>query len=257
MTSGVSGGSSTGVVDDSSDGGETSTGPAPDFGVGQECDILQQDCPRGYKCIVYNEEGPGSLGDDWGCFPVVEDPVGVGETCTVIDGVGSGLDDCPVGAVCWDVDAETNEGYCVSYCMGSNQNPTCEDPDTFCRIPGDASFGMWCLPVCDPLGDDCGEGLTCTSGDGFSFGCSPDASGEAGAAGDPCEFVTQCDPGLACVGAELVPDCTMSSGCCSAYCTVGDDSPCAPGQTCEPFYDEDPAPHPAWENVGVCALGPG
>ncbi|MEM7155669.1 MAG: ribulose phosphate epimerase [Myxococcota bacterium] len=225
--------------------------------MGQECDILQQDCPRGYKCIVYNEEGPGSLGDDWGCFPVVEDPVGVGETCTVIDGVGSGLDDCPVGAVCWDVDAETNEGYCVSYCMGSNQNPTCEDPDTFCRIPGDASFGMWCLPVCDPLGDDCGEGLTCTSGDGFSFGCSPDASGEAGAAGDPCEFVTQCDPGLACVGAELVPDCTMSSGCCSAYCTVGDDSPCAPGQTCEPFYDEDPAPHPAWENVGVCALGPG
>lgn len=254
-TSGVSTGrTSTGIADDSTGLGSDSTGLPPDFEEGQECDIFLQDCPRGYKCIVYNEKGPGGLGNAWGCFPVSDEPVGLGEPCTAIDGVGSGLDDCPAGAACWGGDySETGEGHCVSYCTGDFSNPVCEDPDTFCHVPGDASIGAWCFPVCAPLGGDCPEGQTCISSDNYTFSCVTDASGRGGAVGDPCEFINACDPGLRCTPAELVPNCTSLS-CCSAYCTVGEDSGCAPGQTCEPFYDEGPPPHPSWKDVGVCVL---
>ncbi len=255
-TAGGPTGTTTAVADEGSD--DTGHGgfiDEPDVGIGQQCDILTQDCPAGLKCIVYDPTGSGSLGWSWGCFPVVDDPVEVGETCTAIGGVGSGLDDCPVGAVCWDVDNRTLEGQCVAYCTGGGPDPTCDDPDTLCNIPGDASVGMWCFEVCDPRADDCDPGEVCVSFNSYSFVCGPDASGDAGAIGDPCEFVNACDPGLLCTGAATVPGCVGAAGCCTAYCTVGDDSPCLPGQQCVPWFEDTP-PHPTWDDLGVCAATP-
>ncbi|MEM7155670.1 MAG: hypothetical protein AAF799_22665 [Myxococcota bacterium] len=223
----------------------------PDLGVASDCSILRQDCPAGFKCMTYNPEYPNSLGGHWGCFPVAEDPVGVGEACSQFNGPGGGLDDCPRGAMCWDVDPRTNEGYCLAFCIESEPTPVCDDPQNFCVIAGDASFGMWCFPACDPRLDECGPGEACI-GSGYSYVCGPDSSGDAGAVGDPCDIAAECDPGLACADGLAVPDCQGAYGCCSAYCTVGDDSPCLPEQTCQPVFD-DGAPHHAWEGLGVCS----
>ncbi|MEM6996288.1 MAG: hypothetical protein AAF721_37620 [Myxococcota bacterium] len=79
-------------------------------------------------------------------------------------------------------------------------------------------------------------------------------SGERGAVGDPCEFVNVCDPGNWCVDPSLVPTraCEHAGGCCTAVCNVGDDSPCLPGQTCQPWYEDNAAP-PGQDRVGICA----
>ena len=57
----------------------------------------------------------------------------------------SGIDDCDLGSMCWDVDPETNMGTCVPLCTGTWAEPTCEDPGLQCSViePG-------VLAVCVP-----------------------------------------------------------------------------------------------------------
>ncbi|HWB78097.1 MAG TPA: ribulose phosphate epimerase [Nannocystaceae bacterium] len=214
-----------------------------------ECSLFEQDCPTGEKCNIYANDG----GNSWNatrCFPIDPDPDAIGEPCTVIDNGVSGMDSCELGAMCWYVDPETNTGECVAFCQGSEANPVCADPNTHCE-GRDITL---CLPSCCPLEQTCNEGLGCYPVND-TFSCAPDASGELGAYGDPCEFINVCDPYFFCGAPEHVPGCEGSYGCCNAMCLVGSlgCSAYSPLLTCVPWFEEGQAP-PGYENVGACLI---
>jgi hypothetical protein len=250
-TEAVSAGSSS----SSSDGG-MDTGVVfimdPDGGVGIECSSYLQDCPVGDKCMPWDNGGGGSW-NALGCFPIDPAPVGEGETCLVQGSGTSGLDNCELGHMCWDVDAATNEGTCVALCTGSPVAPVCAPPGTSCVIANDGVLNL-CLPGCDPLLQDCNPGAACYPiNDGFT--CAPDASGAQGVDGDPCEFINVCDPGLMCANAASLEGCFGAAGCCTPFCDVtvpGDPCP-AVTEECVPFYELGMAPL-GFEDVGVCAI---
>ncbi len=223
-----------------------------------ECDIYEQDCPRGEKCMIWSRSG-GSYGEASRCFPVAEDPSASGEPCHVEGDWYSGVDDCGAETMCWEVDRETLEGVCRPFCVGSASNPYCEDPSHVCPVY--ASQYSPCVPICNPLALDCGTGQVCIP-HGDAWICGVDASGDMGAYGDACEFINVCDPGLVCVDARVVPPgraCEGSSGCCTEVCDTTDragDLQCAGaagGQQCLRWYLEGTAPA-GLENVGACAV---
>ncbi len=227
-------------------------------GAGQnnECDIWAQDCPDGEKCMPWASDGGGS----WNatrCSPVDPAAASPGDTCTV-EGTGvSGIDNCELGSMCWDVDGETNMGTCVPFCMGTEAAPVCSDPATTCTIANEGVI-ILCLPNCDPLLQDCDEGQACYPV-GDAFVCGPDASLEAGVYADPCAFINDCDPGLFCANPALVPDCAGSSGCCSTFCDTTDPGASAAcpgasgGQECIAWFDAGQA-MPGLENLGFCGI---
>jgi hypothetical protein len=226
---------------------------------GDECDLWQQDCPRGEKCMPWANDG-GSSWNATRCSPIDEDPDAPGESCTVEGSGTSGIDSCELGSMCWSVDEDTLEGHCVAFCVGSPENPVCEAPSTICAQSSDSVLSL-CLPTCDPLQQDCPAGDACYPIQDY-WSCAPDASGEAGGYGDACEFINVCNPGYVCLNSATVPPgepCEGAVGCCTAICNLADplgDAQCegaAGGQTCQPWYEEGTAP-PGYALVGVCAL---
>jgi hypothetical protein len=219
-----------------------------------QCDMFAQDCPAGEKCMPWANDG----GNSWNatrCSPIAENPAQPGDECSVEGSGVSGIDDCDLGSMCWDVDPETNTGVCQAMCTGDASNPLCEDPATACVNVNDGAIVL-CLPSCDPLLQDCPAGQACY-GINDVFTCVPDASGEMGTFGDPCEYINVCDPGLFCANAEAVPNCNGSLGCCSEFCDLDDaagDGQCsgaAGGQVCVPWSDN---PSPGLEDVGACVI---
>ncbi len=247
-----------GPADGTAETGPTDTSPTmsagsfvtdPDLSASDDCDLFVQDCPAGYKCMPWASDG-----GTWNatrCSPVADNPAQVDEPCTVEGNAVSGLDDCELGSMCWDVDPETNEGVCVPMCIGDSANPSCDDPGRFCAISGDALL-ILCLPRCNPLVQDCPEGQACYPVQ-EELGCSFYA-GDEGFPGAPCEFINACEPGTYCAHAYLVPGCEGASGCCSPFCSLADpEPPCLDGQTCVPFYAEVNEV-PGFDDVGVCAV---
>lgn len=248
-TSGPSGDVTTQHSDETFDDGEVFI-PHYDGGGQFECDLFEQDCPAGQKCAPWANDG-GNAWNATRCVPIAEDPGAPGDPCMVESTSLTGIDDCELGAMCWNVDLETLEGTCIAMCMGSEDNPYCEDPDTFCYIT--SSGPLFCVHRCDPVAQDCGEGLACYPVND-EFQCAPDASGDMGAAGDLCEFINVCDPGTFCNVPESVPDCQGGYGCCTPFCELGDPMPpCLSGQICAPYFEEGNAP-PGLEHVGFCTL---
>ncbi len=243
----------------SSDGMEVIFLLEPDgWNVHFECDVFEQDCPRGQKCTAWAHDG-GDTVNATKCVPVVEDPAGLNEPCHVEGSPLSGIDDCGFGDLCWDVDPETLQGHCVPFCTGDENNPHCDEPGWFCDL-SESGDGL-CAFRCDPIAQDCPPGQACYPVQD-DWDCGPDASGEGGAYGDPCEFINVCDPGLACLDTDVMPPglpCEGASGCCSEVCDLSDpagDMQCAgvaEGQICQPWYDGGGAP-PGHENVGACVL---
>jgi hypothetical protein len=226
------------------------------FNCGPECDLWAQDCPRGEKCMPWANDG-GNAWNDVKCSPIAPDPNQPGEPCTVEGSGVSGIDDCDIGSMCWNVDPETNMGTCVAMCTGSANDPQCPGECDVCSISGEGVL-ILCLPTCDPLVAPCPDGQTCTAiNDGFA--CAPDASGLGGAAGDPCEFVNACDPGLFCADTALLPDCD-SMACCTPYCDTTAADPCpgaAPGIECVPWWarGQEPPPNGCTSGaLGACVL---
>jgi hypothetical protein len=215
-----------------------------------ECSIWDQDCPAGEKCNAWASDG-GSAWNATACFPVAPSPDGVGQSCTV-DGSGvSGIDTCVEGAICWDVDGETNVGECVAYCSGSPAAPQCS-PGTHCAIANNEVLAV-CVPQCHPLLQDCPAGQGCYGIDG-SYVCAPDASGGA-EFGDPCEFINACSPGYECGSSEFVNACAGSIGCCTPFCDASSLVHDCPGiaHECVPVYEVGQAP-PGYEDVGMCGI---
>lgn len=222
-----------------------------------ECDVWEDDCPDDEKCMPWANDG----GNSWNatrCSPVSGDPGQVGDACTVEGSGVSGVDSCDARSMCYYVDGETNEGICVGFCDGSPMAPTC-DNGFICTIVNDGVLTL-CRPECDPLLQDCEGSAACLQATGaLGFTCIVDASGEGGQAGDPCEFINSCDPGLFCGTAETIPGC-KGTGCCTEFCDLTDEgepaSVCsgqAQGQECLGWFADGEAP-PGLEHVGVCAL---
>jgi hypothetical protein len=238
------------------DGGSGAVFIVQDVPGGTQCNVWTQDCEEGLKCMPH-----ATSGSSWNatmCTPLHPNAKQPGDECTVEGNGVSGIDDCELGSMCWNVDPETNMGTCVAFCVGSEHSNSCDDPGTKCSIYNGGVL-ILCLPVCDPLLQNCADGQGCYSSDS-GFVCIPDASGpEGGAYGDPCEFVNVCDPGLFCAAAEAVPNCQGSSGCCSEYCDLGQPdagsgcSGVSGGQECVPWFEGGQAP-PGYEDVGACAI---
>jgi hypothetical protein len=223
---------------------------SPLGGINIECDIWAQDCPDGEKCMPWANDG----GTSWNatrCSPVADVPVDIGGACTVEGSGVSGIDDCVLGAMCWGVDPETNMGACIELCSCTEVTPVCNTANATCSISNDGVLPL-CLPVCNPNdAASCPDGEVCVPSNDV-FVCTPDVSGAMGAAGDECQYVNVCDPGLFCANAEIVPGCT-SIGCCSAFCSDDDASGCEAGQECIPWYEDGQAPDECLGTVGACA----
>jgi hypothetical protein len=215
-----------------------------------ECDIWNEDCPRGEKCMPWANDG-GSSWNATKCVPLAVQPDGVGEPCTALGSGTSGIDSCDIHSMCWNVDSETLEGICQPFCVGPEVNPSCEDACSTCNVSGNASL-ILCLPQCDPLGQDCPDGQACFLWQ-TGFGCAPDVSGERGGAGESCEFDNACDPGLQCAAGESVAGCE-DPRCCTPFCAVENPSACdaLPGSVCTPHGLRDPGCF--GDGVGQCLL---
>lgn len=233
------------------DGGDRCDSPSDYVGDG-ECDpFSQDDCPDGERCVPWANDG----GNSWNstrCSPVDAAPDAIGEACTV-EGTGvSGIDSCEAGAMCWDVDGETNTGTCIELCGCGPIAPTCNGMNVVCTVSNEGSLPI-CLPTCDPLlQDECPEGQGCYAVDDF-FTCAPDASGDQGVAGSPCEFINACGPGLLCAATAQIPGC-VGSGCCTEFCDVdeGDDACSLPGTSCIPLFEPGTEPEACHADSGAC-----
>lgn len=130
---------------DGGDGGEVGFVIAPEVGsVDITCDVWTQDCPRGQKCAPWANDG----GREWNATKCVEldaQPAEVGEACTVEGSRVSGIDDCILGALCWEPDDETLRGTCVSFCEGNLDRPVCSEPRSQCWALGEGTAPL-CLP---------------------------------------------------------------------------------------------------------------
>ena len=218
-------------------------------GTANSCDPFMQDCPDGEKCVPY-----ASSGGTWDankCVTVTGDGA-TGDSC-VYGGASSGTDDCDEENVCWnalDVDGQLI-GTCFPFCTGGADNPVCADADQSCRIVNDGTIAV-CLPNCDPLLQECEDGLGCYwSGGSQTFQCIITAGGIP--TGEPCGFNNDCNPGHFCAAAEALEMCN-GSACCATFCDTADSpGPCAAPLECVAFFEEGTAP-PMYETLGLCIL---
>lgn len=245
------------MVEESSSG-VTSVGFILDPDVGEmmfDCNTYDDTCADGQKCNAYADNG-GTSWNALGCFDLDPAPVDVGESCTVIDSGVSGMDNCVQGAICWNVDAETNIGTCVAYCEGTPGMGTCANGSP-CTVANEDVLNL-CLPACDPLVQDCNAGEVCIPVENV-FVCAPDASGGMGDAGVPCDFLNVCNPGLWCAEGDVVPGCLGGFGCCDPFCDTSDGAAnmacdeLLTGTECVPFFAMGTAPM-GLENLGICTV---
>jgi hypothetical protein len=219
--------------------------PPVDTIVETDCDPFAQDCPEGEKCVPYASNG--GWWDDNKCVPVLgAQPAG--EPCTYAGRVEA-TDDCDATSMCWNVDDE-GIGTCHAFCMGTADNPSCPDGFT-CPITSDGTINV-CIAICDPLLQDCDEGLGCYWAN-VDFNCI--STTQDLPPGAPCGYVNDCAPGNICLDATVLPDC-LGSACCSTFCDVNlgpGQCDVLPGTTCVPFWEQGLAPD-GYEHIGVCIV---
>lgn len=200
-----------------------------------ECSLFDQDCNRGETCRAWANDG-GSRWNAARCSSVQERPGQVGEPCSVEASPLSGIDSCDVGLMCWHVDPDTLEGECVAYCEGSLLEPGCADKGEGCLLFEDGALPL-CLPPCDPLALECGEGQTCAWTSNDAFGCVRDDF-------VPCPDGTRHYP-----PGEGPSICAEDRPCCVPYCNTSEPSTCPDGLSCQPFYLQ---PNPDHPDLGLC-----
>lgn len=208
---------------------------------------LDPACPDGFKCTI-----DGGISQTQ-CAPIMPNPKGLGEPCTVTGDAQSGIDDCGLAMLCWNVD-DQGHGTCIGLCNEDNGEFTCQDPAATCTgLTCQSCAVSLCLAACNPLLHQCAEGEVCIP-DNNTFLCVPDASGTGGQVHGACEFVNACDDGLACVDAvKAASECDdQVQGCCEPYCDLDQPDCPAMGQTCTPWFTDDPPP--GLEKLGVCLL---
>lgn len=216
-----------------------------------ECDLWAEDCPCGEKCMPYANDGIQT----WHatrCSPIAPDPRARGESCTV-QGAYSGIDDCELHTMCWNVDPASGTGVCVAMCGGTEENPNCENNCESCIVPSDGVQAL-CIVPCDPLVPaTCDEDYVCVPSANASFHCRAQ-SGDHDGVGAACGHFRDCDPGLFCAEAGSVPSCE-GPRCCAPYCNPAAADTCdalLPGTTCVPWHDAG-----EWPAEGCASAPPG
>ncbi len=226
---------------------DTDTDPfLPSADANPSCNTYAENCPDGQKCMPYSNGGPWN---DFKCVDVTGDGQ-AGDPCTVEESQVSGIDDCALHHICWDVDIETSEGTCVAFCDGSSDDPSCGDVNTACLIAYDEYINL-CLPTCDALLQNCPNNEGCFPHNN-TFTCELVAvADDNGLEGDPCEYVNACQKGLMCAMGSMVPNCT-EDGCCTPMCDLDDNpDPCENNKECLPIYPQNES-----IRVGFCGLIP-
>jgi len=244
--------SDTGVFD------ESTAGPS-----GGECSFFDQDCNEGEKCVPWSEL-PDLIPDEIRCCPIQQPMVEAGDICSVSGYLGSCLDNCAPGTMCFDFDGD-GEGVCQKMCDGSEEEPICPQKDDECFIY--YSGVPLCFSTCDPLVQDCPP----------DKGCYPDAIAEGGTGflcmptigdnslGEYCWLLSACNPGMICASPDLLPNCfgnADDAGCCTDLCDITEvpDS-CKdihPDLECVAWYHQGaPPPSVELEDVGACVLPAG
>jgi hypothetical protein len=105
-----------------------------------------------------------------------------------------------------------------------------------------------CLPVCDPLAQDCDDEYGCYwVTDAFHCVSVWSESGP----GTPCAYINDCAPGNTCLAQDQVPECGSES-CCASFCDLSDPS-CPALTECIPWFGDRTAPE-GQEDVGACVL---
>lgn len=131
---------------------------------------------------------------------------------------------------------------------GPRPAPEEQDTDT-CETNPD----MCAVALCDPLFQDCEEGMGCYP-TGSGFDCYPPTGDQI--LGEPCGFVAECVPGLFCAAGISVPDCPHQ-GCCTEFCDLSDPtSSCSlasKGAECLSLFSSGARP-PGLESLGACLL---
>lgn len=259
----TSGNNTTGAVDPTT----TSTGPASTSGTSTgttlaettdstgdapaACDLWQQDCPEGQKCVPYGTNG-GNY-NDVKCVPLDPQPLQPGEPCLQ---TFNSVDQCDEGSSCFGYDEQTGLGTCIAMCMGSPDAPTCAAPDAVCDTLSDVV--SLCLPTCNPLNlDDCPPGDLCVPAGDQGFVCLFNVvfDGEGGL-NMPCAGINNCQPGFVCLDASAASECDQTYDppwCCIPVCDLSDPMCTNQGAECTPWFGRD-TPLPGLENVGACIL---
>jgi hypothetical protein len=222
----------------------------PDIGETFPCDLLEQNCPNGEKCVPYGSTG--GFWDENKCVPVIGEQA-PGEPCTY-GGTVESTDDCDATSFCWDVQDVDGEalGTCAQFCTGTPDDPECPAGGQCLEWNCDCIY--LCVATCDPILQDCGEGLACYWATN-AFHCVVTMQGVP--SGEPCGYINDCAGGNGCIDTDALPNCG-GAACCSPWCELGaGDVPCeaVPGTTCVPFFEQGLAPL-GYEHVGVCLLSP-
>ncbi|MCR9162932.1 MAG: hypothetical protein ACE37F_14535 [Nannocystaceae bacterium] len=186
------------------------------------CSLIRQDCCHGYACKT-SENWAG----DWNypvCTPLVDDPAGVGEPCTLEDSRLSGIDSCDAGLMCFHASPDTLEGECVELCE-DHETFECSQDGMRCMTANDGALPL-CLSACDPLLEDCAEGFGCYEiPEADDFGCVLIESD-----------VAPCPPSHIFVGNPVYGlGCTPKETCCVPVCDALEVDPCEPGSECYPL----------------------
>lgn len=222
-------------------------GPDADIDAGGNCNpVSQTGCVASEKCALIldiPDIGRGHVG----C--VMDGTQAIGAACTEPT-VAGGSDDCAAGGdcyrgtcmpICTTVNDQCADGSCVTFSDGG-------DPP----IPVPIEI---CLPSCDLLAQDCGEGQGCyLAGEAVCVGAGD------GAVGETCMFANGCLPGMVCVGSDeggfvcrsfCGPwmDCFTKAGEV-ASCACGATLVCGPADIC--FAIGDGAGGVADDTAGVC-----
>jgi hypothetical protein len=207
------------------------------------CDPWKQDCPAGEKCVPYVYDQNGGGWDANKCVPILGG-LGPGKACQYT-GTFESHDDCDGSSFCWEVSGEG--GTCRAFCEGNADLPGCAEGKA-CLVANEEVINL-CVDACHPLTQNCNANLGCYWS-GSVFVCV--VVGGDGSEDQPCSFINDCTPGLACLDSQLLPGCA-GTACCTPWCDVGLQGPCAQGKACIPWFDAGLAP-PGYENVGICAV---
>lgn len=113
-----------------------------------ECSQLEQNCGEGEKCSAWANDGGNTL-NAAKCVPVDPDADSIGEPCIYEGSLLSGVDSCELGARCMgEAGGIVNEGICVPLCVGSDENPICDDPNLEC-VPTEMEAAHFCIAPCE------------------------------------------------------------------------------------------------------------
>lgn len=219
------------------------------------CDVWNDPCPEGEKCALVSLDGDNAW-ETARCVPVAPVPDALHEPCTVTGNGHDGLDSCDRGMICWPDQFGVEATVCIGLCTGLPHEPQCADPDAVCFQAG-PPWGL-CFSQCDPLAQNCREGLVCGP-DPFSHGvfrCVQDVSADEGQLFDPCDYLNDCEPGLYCAEPTAAIECDPAAdGCCLPFCDLDAVTPCpGAGQQCFPWYEDHCEAASFNGDVGACLL---